>query len=205
MKWLIFIFFSICSSAQNIPCSELILQSKQGLVQYFNKIIYLEEPHYLTKRELFSIVSPECSTYSKTKNNLEVLVIKSNLYLNIDKIDLSFGPFQMKVSFILKTLRKAPNAIIDDDKLFKIKTKNFLNANDVDYLNKIEVQWKILRFFEFNNLKIYKKYSMVGLYKIYNRGAIDNRKIYYSKIDCAEKTYEEWCSEFLKLLFISSK
>jgi hypothetical protein len=200
MKWLIFIFFSICSSAQNIPCSELILQSKQGLVQYFNKIIYLEEPHYLTKRELFSVVSPECSTFSKTKNNLEVLVIKSNLYLNIDKMDLSFGPFQMKVSFILKTLRKAPNTIIDDDKLFKIKINNFLNVSDVDYLNKIEVQWKILRIFEFNNLKIYNKYSLEGLYTIYNRGAINRRKTNYSKIDCVGKTYEDWCSQFLNFL-----
>jgi hypothetical protein len=200
MKWLIFIFFSICSSAQNIPCSELILQSKQGLVQYFNKIIYLEEPHYLTKRELFSVVSPECSTFSKTKNNLEVLVIKSNLYLNIDKMDLSFGPFQMKVSFILKTLNKAPKTSINDDKLLKIKTNNFLSSSDVDYLNKIEVQWKILRIFELNNIKIYKKHTLQGLYTVYNKGTISKRKIYFSKIDCIKKTYEEWCSEFLNFL-----
>ena len=200
MKWLIVIFFSFCTSAQNKPCNELLLQSKQVLVKYFNKITNLAEPHYLTKKELFSVVSPECSTFSIPKNNLEVILIKSNLFLNSEKMDLSFGPFQMKVSFILKTLNKAPKTSINDDKLLKIKTNNFLSSSDVDYLNKIEVQWKILRIFELNNIKIYKKHTLQGLYTVYNKGTISKRKIYFSKIDCIKKTYEEWCSEFLNFL-----
>ena len=70
------------------------------------KMIDFEKPYYLSKKELFSIVSPEYITFSEAKNNLEVIIVKSNLFLNNRKIDLSFGPFQMKISFIKNLIKE---------------------------------------------------------------------------------------------------
>lgn len=200
MKWLALFIFNISAFSQNDPCFYFNQKSEAKWAEISKKIETFESPFYLSKKELLSIVSPEYISYSSSMNELEVIIVKSNLVLNNNKLDLSFGPFQMKLSFILKTLKKAKNTVVNDDKLNKIKTNNFLKASDVDYLNKIEVQWKILRIFEFNNLKILKKHTILGLYTIYNRGAINKRKTNFSKINCVKKTYEEWCSEFLNYL-----
>jgi hypothetical protein len=200
MKWLALFIFNIRAFSQNDPCFYFNQKSEAKWTEITKKIETFESPFYLSKKELLSIVSPEYISYSSSTNALEVIIVKSNLVINNNKLDLSFGPFQMKVSFILSTLRKAPYSIINDNILKKIKIKKNINENEIDYINKIETQWKILRIFEYNNKKNYKKHSLKGLYTIYNRGDINKIKSIFTKINCSKKTYEEWCFQFLNCM-----
>jgi hypothetical protein len=201
MKWFFILIVNISAFSQSDPCYYFEQQSKEKLTGISNKIVAFENPFYLSKKELFSIVSPEYITYSIQMNDLEVILVKSNLVLNNNKFDLSFGPFQMKISFILKTLNQAPMNIINDPILVKLK-KNYTKMTfaQIDYLNKIETQWKILRLFEYCNKEIYTKKSLNGLYSIYNRGDIKKKLTIFEKIKCRNKTYEEWCADFFLII-----
>jgi hypothetical protein len=200
MKWLLIFIFTANTFFQNDPCKDFKQHSKDILKVVNNKMIGFANPYYLSKKELFSIVYPEFITFNAAKNNLEIILIKSNLYLDNNKFDLSFGPFQMKISFILKTLNHAPKKIIKDPILVKLKNNNNeLTSTQIDYLNRIETQWEILRVFEYCNLNNYKKHTLNGLYTLYNRGDINKKTTVFDKIKCKDMTYEEWCNEFLKL------
>jgi hypothetical protein len=134
-------------------------------------------------------------------NDLEVLLVKSNIVLNNDKFDLSFGPFQMKISFILKTLSQTPINIINDSILIDIKNNpTKIASSQIDYLNQLEIQWKLLRLFEYSNKKSYEKCSLKGLYTLYNRGHIDKKATIFKKINCRNSTYEDWCAAFIHFL-----
>lgn len=200
MKWFLFFFITISALSQSEPCANFMQKNKDKCVSISRDIELFESPFYLSKKELFSIVSPEFITYSISMNGMELILVKSNLFLNSVKLDLSFGPFQMKTSFILKTLKFTPKNIIHDPVLERIKKNKSMVPSDIDHLNKIEIQWKILRFFEFNNYKIYKQFSLEGLYSMYNRGGALKNKTIFSKIKCKDLAYEDWCAEFLKLL-----
>jgi hypothetical protein len=200
MKWLLLVIINISVFAQSEPCNIINEINKDKWISISSKIESFEAPFYLTRKELLSIVSPEYISYSNLMNELELILVKSNLLINSNNIDLSFGPFQMKTSFILNTLKSVPNNKIEDQVLKRIKNNRVLVASDIDYLNKIENQWKILRFFEFNNYKIYEKFSLEGLYTMYNRGGALKNKTIFSKIKCKDLAYEDWCAEFLKLL-----
>ena len=194
----VFFFITITVFSQNFPCKHFKEESIEKINSFSKKMIDFEKPYYLSKKELFSIVSPEYITFSEAKNNLEVIIVKSNLFLNNRKIDLSFGPFQMKISFIKNLIKETPANILNDSILEKLKkTKLDITSIDVDYLNKIETQWKLLRAFEYNNKNIYKKYSIKGIYTLYNRGGVSKKATVFDKIICTNKSYEEWCKEIL--------
>lgn len=193
---LFFITLSVLS--QKFPCNNFKQESIDKINYLSKKMIDFENPYYLSKKELFSIVSPEYITFSETKNNIELIIVKSNLVFNNRKIDLSFGPFQMKMSFIKKLIKETPAHILHDSILEKLKKKKFdITIGDIDYLNKIETQWKLLRAFEYNNKYIYKKYSIKGIYTLYNRGGASKKATIFNKIICSNKSYEEWCEEIL--------
>ena len=197
-----FIFFIVsnCALSQNNPCDNFYKQSIEKIRDFSNKMTYFEQPYYLSKKELFSIVSPEYITFSESKNKIEVLLIKSNLYIKNDKFDLSFGPFQMKISFIINIINKAPLSIIKDPILLNLKNNNdIITAFQIDYLNKIETQWKLLRMFEYCYKNIYNQYNLSGLYSIYNRGGINKKKAVFNKIKCTPLSYEDWCSKLLTI------
>ena len=199
MKWFFIFFINISSFSQSNPCYYFEQQSKEKWVAISNKIQTFDNPFYLTKKELLSIVAPEYFTYSISMNELEVILVKSNLVINDSKLDVSFGPFQMKISFILNTLSRAPLNIINDPILLNIKSNcKTLTSSQIDYLNKMETQWKVLCLFEYCNKKIYEKYSLIGLYTVYNRGDINKKQTIFNKINCKNSTYEDWCTEILR-------
>lgn len=200
MKWVLIFILNISAFSQSDPCFYFQQQSKEKLTVISSKIEVLENPFYLSKKELLSIIVPEYIMYSISMNDLEVILVKSNLVFNNKNFDLSFGPFQMKISFILNVLNQVPISVIKDPILLKIKNNNSVNSSQIDYLNSLEVQWKLLRLFEYCNKKAYKKYSLNGLYTIYNRGNINKKITIFKKIRCKNSSYEHWCEEFLKLL-----
>jgi hypothetical protein len=201
MKWFLFLFLNLSAFSQSDPCYYFEQEAKVKLTTISNKIAGFEAPYYLSKKELFSIVSPEYITYSIPMNDLEVLLVKSNIVLNNDKFDLSFGPFQMKISFILKTLSQTPINIINDSILIDIKNNpTKIASSQIDYLNQLEIQWKLLRLFEYSNKKSYEKCSLKGLYTLYNRGHIDKKATIFKKINCRNSTYEDWCAAFIHFL-----
>lgn len=201
MKWIFIFILNISAFSQSDPCFYFQQQTKEKLTVISSKIEALDKPFYLSKKELLSIVVPEYIMYSISMNDLEVILVKSNLVFNNNNFDLSFGPFQMKISFIINTLSQAPLSIINDPILLKIKNDTkAITSTQIDYLNKIETQWKVLCLFEYCNKKIYEKYSLNGLYTVYNRGDINKKATIFKKIKCKNSTYEEWCAEFLHLL-----
>lgn len=200
MKWLILLILFYSAYSQNNPCIDFSFESQKKLTDFFANNPHFEKPFYLSKNELFSIVAPEYLTYSTQKNELEVVIVKSNLFVDNKALDLSFGPFQMKLSFILETINNTPQKIINHPILLKLKKEKKFTSLVIDYLNKIETQWEILRFFEYCNKKNYAIYSLNGLYSIYNRGTINKKKNPFHKIECSNKSYEDWCKEFLNLL-----
>ncbi len=201
MKWFLFFFFNLSAFSQTDPCYFFEQEAKEKLTIISNQIAEFESPFYLSKKELLSIVCPEYVTYSIQMNDLEALLVKSNLALNNEKFDLSFGPFQMKISFILKTLTQAPINIINDAILLDIKNKpTSVTSSQIDYLNQTKIQWKLLRLFEYNNKQVYIDFSLKGLYSVYNRGGINKKSTIFKKIKYENKSYEDWCSEFLLYL-----
>ena len=198
---LVFIFIiNISAFSQSDPCFYFMQQSKEKLTVISSKIEVLENPFYLSKKELLSIIVPEYIMYSISMNDLEVILVKSNLVFNNKNFDLSFGPFQMKISFILNVLNQVPISVISDPILLNIKNNNSVTSSQIDYLNSLEVQWKLLRLFEYCNKKAFKKYSLNGLYTIYNRGDINKKITIFKKIRCKNSSCEHWCEDFLKLL-----
>jgi hypothetical protein len=201
MKWFFIFILNISAFSQSDPCFYFKQQSKEKWIEISSKIETFQNPSYLSKKELLSIVGPEYIMYSSSMNDLEVILVKSNLVLKNNNFDLSFGPFQMKISFILNVLNQVPINTIKDPILFKIKNNNSVTSSEIDYLNSLETQWKLLCLFEYCNKKTYEKYSLNGLYTIYNRGEINKKTTIFKKIKCKNATYEEWCGEFLRLLF----
>lgn len=199
MKPILIIFLCFSAFSQNNPCLDFSIESKKKITEFFANTSHFEKPFYLSKNELFSIVAPEYLTFSVQKNEIEVILVKSNLFLENNTLDLSFGPFQMKLSFILETINKSPQSIINHPILLKLKKKIKLSPYIIECLNKIDIQWEILRLFEYNNKKNYDIYSLKGLYSIYNRGDINKKKVVFNKIECNNKSYEDWCGEFLNL------
>lgn len=200
MKWFFIFIFNTSVFTQTDSCFYFKQQTKEKLELVSTKLKKFNNPFYLSKKELFSIVSPEYIIYSRSINDLEVILVKSNLVLNNNKFDLSFGPFQMKISFLKKILNQAPLNLLNDPILLNIKKNNSVTFSQIDYLNKLETQWKVLCLFEYCNKKNYKKFSLNGLYTIYNRGDINKKTTIFKKIKCKNYTYEEWCNEFLSLL-----
>ena len=199
MKLLFIIIINIGVYSQNNTCKDFLIESKNKLAKFQNNTSDFDNPFYLSKKELFSIVSPEYLTFSSQKNDIEIALVKSNLFMKSNKMDLSFGPFQMKLSFILETINKTPIKIIKDPILIELKVNKEVTCDLIEYLNKVQTQWNILRLFEYCNKKIYSQYSIRGLYTIYNRGNIKKNKTVFNKILCQKKSYEDWCEEFLGL------
>ncbi len=192
-----FILTSFYLFAQTDDCSDFNKLSLIKINSVLQDIAEFESPNYLSKKELFSIVVPEFVTYSASRNKFEVVLVKSSLIIDANGNDYSFGPFQMKLSFIKSILRNTPNFVINDSKLIILKNKKFkFNNTDIDYLNEIQTQWKLLIVFEYLNRYIYKKYSIVSLYTIYNRGGLRKKKTIFNKIPCKNLSYEQWCSDF---------
>jgi hypothetical protein len=192
-----FLFISSNLYSQTNNCIEFYESSEAKVNAILLQIRDFESPNYLSKKELFSIVVPEFVSYSESRNKFEVLLVKSSLYFNSNSNDYSFGPFQMKLSFIKSILKNTPNFVINDTRLVKIKFDKFkLNNSDIDYLNEIRTQWKLLVLFEYLNANVHKNYSIVSLYTLYNRGGIFKKRTIFKKISCKNQSYEEWCSEF---------
>jgi hypothetical protein len=197
MKWVCLLYFLFNIYDFQIDfCQEFEKESSKKLNLISAKLQEFNKPNYLNKKDLFSIVSPEFVTFSETANRLELLLVKTNLRINNSKMDLSFGPFQMKLSFIRKIVSKTPSKILNDPFLQRIKRNRFNLSNpDVDTLNQIKTQWNILRAFEYVNKEVYKKYSIAGLCSLYNSGQA-NKNVVYTKIKCKDLSYSEWCIEF---------
>jgi hypothetical protein len=198
MSFFFLLIFITKSLLQQEPCDRIKEKSEQLSNQFSNANINLNKPFYLSRKELFSIVYPEYVSFSATTNELELLLIKSNLLLHQKEFDLSFGPFQMKLSFIIDIINKTPLKKLNNPTFKKLRlNKNSIVSSDIDYLNRLEVQWEILRLFELSNYAIYKEYALLGLYTVYNRGDIKKARTIFHKINCKKMSYEDWCIEFL--------
>lgn len=192
-----YILITLNLYSQTDDCSDFNKSSLSKINAVLHDIAEFESPNYLSKKELFSIVVPEFVTYSTSRNKFEVLLVKSSLLIYSNGSDYSFGPFQMKLSFIKSILKNTPNFVINDVRLITIKKNRFKFTNsDIDYLNEIHTQWKLLVAFEYLNKDKYNKYFLQSLYTIYNRGALRKKKTIFNKISCKNQPYEEWCSEF---------
>lgn len=123
--------------------------------------------------------------------------------LNMERFKtISFGPFQMQLRFIKENLDKYPLNNINAKVL-----KNYNNSGydylikNIENLNKLEIQWEILRIFEHNHFKNSNNKNFNNDYtnfiRKYNSGgtAEPGSNNYFSKINCDSKPYENWCLE----------
>lgn len=199
MKWTL-LFFLLLTRFQNNTCEDFENEMQPKITTITKKIIELQKPHFLNKKELLSIALPEYITYSESKNQLEIILVKSNLYFKNSKLDLSFGPFQMKLSFIKKVLDRAPSFVLNDVFLENLKKRHFhLNSSDIDKLNNLQTQWNLLRAFEYVNKKVYNQHSIVGYYSLYNSGKV-KKDVVFTNIKCKNMSYSEWCIELYDII-----
>lgn len=180
-------------------CKEFKQYTIKEIIKLNNKVSRFKTGRILNKRSLISIVLPEYVTYNPIRNNLEIYYIKYCELNNLNRFKaISFGPFQMQLQFIKNILDNTPAEIIEDRFLLHCKGSDYkILIKNIEYLNQLETQWKILLFFEYNNLSYYKynteKFLEI-LTLIYNAGSIEkakNSKI-FPKITCEDKTYLEW-------------
>lgn len=198
--WSLFIFlFFFNSTILFSQCEEFKSESISKINQVILDLEGLKQPSFLSSSQLLSVIYPELATYSKVKNEAELAYLNFNYTLNNDRYkSISFGPFQMQLSFIDKYLSENQNLIKGDSILCSYSRGNYkFLINNINYLNQIKVQWKILLAFEQSILNKYKiddsdlNYSF--FINIYNSGKPENNNLVFSKIKCLELTYEHWC------------
>ena len=190
----------------NTECLEFKKESIVKLYEFYTEIVDFPDPNYISKKELIAIVLPEYLTYSYKKNKIEISYIKMSYQLNMERFKtISFGPFQMQLRFIKENLDKYLLNNINAEVL-----KNYNNSGyeylikNIEHLNKLEIQWEMLRIFEYNHFKNSNNKNFnnayINLIRIYNTGGTAKPGInnYFTKINCDLKSYENWCSEMSK-------
>ena len=201
---LIVIFPKLVSAQMlNTECLEFKKESIVKLNEFYTEIVDFPDPNYVSQKELIAIVLPEYLTYSSNKNKIEVSYVKMSYQLNMERFKtISFGPFQMQLRFIKENLDKYPLDNINAEVL-----KNYNNSGyeylikNIEQLNKLEIQWEILRIFEYNHFKNSNNKNFnnayINLIRKYNSGGTVKPGVnnYFTKINCDLKTYEIWCLE----------
>ena len=109
----------------------------------------------------------------------------------------------MQLRFIDKYLKICNKNNLHDSSLIEYNTTDYkILIDHLEELNKIEFQWEMLKTFcEYNfknlpkNLSDLKKLN--ALMRVYNSGTVEaqNNKGIYTKINCKDLTYQEWCFE----------
>lgn len=198
--FIVCLLLDLITYSQVRDCEKFDDFALQNIVKLKSKMAYFEKPTYLSNIDFISIILPEYVTFSKTKNQIELFLIESSLNFENNSLDLSFGPFQMKLSFIQKVIANTPTYILIDKELIKLKTNGFkVDKKVLKHLNSINTQWIILRAFEYLNKQVYFNSGINGLRCLYNSGFEFCKAIYFSKIDCNKKTYNEWANYLIEL------
>ena len=182
-------------------CNEFKSEGITKINELILEIENFDSPKLLSSLDLASIVFPEFLTYSDAKNEVELVYLDFNYRLNNKRYkSISFGPFQMQLSFIDFYLSENQNLLKNDSILINYSKGdfNFLMEN-IAYLNQLSVQWKILLAFErfvVDNYSLYNKDSNFSYFvNIYNSGTPQENNIIFSKITCKNLTYKSWCYE----------
>lgn len=180
------------------PCDEL-LDNSQDRIEFLQDFL-LSQPQILNINniEIAAIVLPEYITHNELRDNLEIVYIKMLYSLWLEKYaEISFGPFQMDINFIFKTLVEAhENNIIK----YKIKSKLDIVEN-LDKYTTLERQWEVLCLFVQNQTQLTSQDNWQKLISnLYNSGSIINKSRYFKKISCSRKSYFEWSQIFKKKL-----
>ena len=180
------------------PCDEL-LDNSQDRIEFLQDFL-LSQPQILNINniEIAAIVLPEYITHNELRDNLEIVYIKMLYSLWLEKYaEISFGPFQMDINFIFKTLVEAhENNIIK----YKIKSKLDIVEN-LDKYTTLERQWEVLCLFVQNQTQLTSQDNWQKLISnLYNSGSIVNKSRYFKKISCSRKSYFEWSQIFKKKL-----
>lgn len=192
-------FFYICFSSLvifNQPCDEL-LDKSQDRIDFLQDFL-LSQPQilHINNMEIAAIVLPEYILHNEFRDNLEIVYIKMLYSMRLEKYaEISFGPFQMDINFIFKTLVDAhENNIIK----YKIKSKLDIVEN-LDKYTTLERQWEVLCLFVQNQTQLTSQDNWQKLISnLYNSGSIINKSRYYKKITCSRKSYYEWSQIFKK-------
>ena len=192
-------FFYICFSSLFIfspPCDELLDKSQERID--FLQDFLLSKPQILSFNniEIATIVLPEYILHNQLRDNLEIVYIKMLLSLKLEHYaEISFGPFQMDINFIFKTLVNAQkNNFIKD----KIESKENIVKN-LDKYTTLDQQWEVLCLFVQNQIQLTSEENwQKQIANLYNSGSIINKSTYFKKITCSKKSYYEWCLIFKK-------
>lgn len=188
---------SVSSFSQaNNDCAKFQKQSKAELRVLYNRIEFLAEPLLFSKNELIQIVLPEYVTTSASKHLIEQTFLKMSYAGGIEGFDhFSFGPFQMQPQFILNVINDYPIKELDKKHLIRLREVGYEYLIDnLEYFFSVQVQWEILIMYERNFILKHgiKETVLSSLIRLYNSGTIKKPNNFFSKIDCDDKTYEEW-------------
>jgi len=187
-----------------VDCDILRKSSKPKIESLKGNIKKLPPAKTSTNDSILVIILPEYLTFSEYKNNIEISFIYTFFGLKNKKFnEISFGPFQMQLRFIDKYLKICNKNNFHDSSLIEYNTTDYkILIDKLEELNKIEFQWEILKTFcEYNLKHLPKNLSdlnkLNSLIRIYNSGSVgsQNNKGIYTKINCNDLTYEEWCFE----------
>jgi hypothetical protein len=183
-----------CVTFKNLSVSKI--KKLDSEIKKYNEGIYL------SRTDLMKIILPEYVTYNPIRNDIEIAFIKFCTLNNIQRFNsISFGPFQMQLQFIKNVLENIPMQNINDTVLLNCKNSGYdVLLDNITYLNRSDIQWKLLVYFESINSHLYNSSKSIYLNKlidIYNSGKIEHSssKTYFTKINCERKTYVEWCYE----------
>ena len=128
----------------NQPCDELFDRSQERID--FLQDFLLSKPQTLSINniEIAAIVLPEYILHNQFRDKLEIVYIKMLSSLRLEEYaEISFGPFQMDINFIFKTL-------VDAHKNDIIENKTDSKLEIVDNLDKyitLDRQWEVLCLF----------------------------------------------------------
>lgn len=180
----------------NQPCDELFDRSQERID--FLQDFLLSKPQTLSINniEIAAIVLPEYILHNQFRDKLEIVYIKMLSSLRLEEYaEISFGPFQMDINFIFKTL-------VDAHKNDIIENKTDSKLEIVDNLDKyitLDRQWEVLCLFFQNQIQLTSQDNWQELISnLYNSGSITNKSKYFKKITCSKKSYYEWCQIFKK-------
>ena len=101
----------------------------------------------------------------------------------------------MQPQFILNVINDYPIKELDTKHLIMLREVGYdYLIDNLFFFFSIKVQWEILLMYERNFILKYgiKETELSSLIRLYNSGTIKKQNNFYSKIDCDDKTYEEW-------------